>query len=166
MKPSEIEKHPQPKIVDYGSGANFWLREIAYQLSLLGEAQGGTMPQMFCKRFDDLEAQLNHLAGRIEVLIKQGEKLMATQAEFDAKIDTINANTTASAKAAEAIVKIIEDLKATLKDAGLSAAKEAEVLAKLDLASSGTGALKTFLEATAAGGVVGPEPAPVPTPVP
>ncbi len=96
------------------------------------------------------------------------QTIMATLADFQTKIDTINANTTASAQAAQAVAAMLTALKAqldqVLTDAGVPAAVEADILAQLDSAAGTTGAHKTFLEATATPGT--PEPSPVPAPEP
>lgn len=92
---------------------------------------------------------------------------MKTLDEFQAKLDLINENTTASATAAGHVAQTLTDLKAeldqALTDAGLPADQEAAILAKLTAAADTTTALRTFLEATAAGPS---EPTPVPTPEP
>lgn len=86
--------------------------------------------------------------------------LMATQAEFQAKIDNINANTTASAAAAESIKTTLDALREQILGMGLSGEQEAALLAQLDQPIATSAALKTFLEATASGPVTEPEPEP------
>jgi len=140
-----------------------WLREIAWQLAILNE--GSNMSSLE-QQIRTLEYKIDRLTELVQVVIQKEDQIMATEADFQAKLDIINSNTTASAAAAQALAKLLNDLKATITDAGLSATKEAEVLAKLGAAADTSTALKTFLEATAAGGVVGPEPGPVPTPTP
>jgi ABC-type transporter Mla subunit MlaD len=106
--------------------------------------------------------------------------------DFQARIDQINANTTASAAAATAaaasagnaataaqtIKTTLEDLRAQIANAGLDATQEAALFASLDSAAAGTEAVKTaaagiqtanvalagFLEQVAAGPT---EPSPV-----
>lgn len=100
---------------------------------------------------------LNQLKGNINTI-------MATQAEFQAKIDQINANTTASAAAAQSIKAALDDLRAKVANMGLSADQEAAIFAALDGPANTSAALKTFLEQTAAGPTEPPPVTPV-TPV-
>lgn len=109
----------------------------------------------------DLGAVLQQSLQRIEGKVNQ---IMATEAQFQDKLDQINANTTASAAAAQSIKTTLEDLRDQIKNSGLTAEQEAALLAKLDGPIATSAALKTFLEATAAGPVTIPEPPPVELP--
>lgn len=108
-------------------------------------------------------------ADQLTLILAKEKDIMATQAEFQTKIDSINANTTASAAAAQAVAKNDSDLKTKLDgiltNAGVPADQEAEILAQLDLSIGTSTALKTFLESTAAGPVTGTEPPAVTPPV-
>ncbi len=95
-------------------------------------------------------------------LLQRIDKLMATQAEFDARLKKIDDNTTASAAAAQAIKKAIDDLKVIIAGGGVPAPIEAQLLARLDVMGNTSEALAKFLQETATGAV---EPAPVPVPV-
>lgn len=147
-----------------------WLREIAYQFSVLNQgahSEGGKMFHFHIngvgrEEIQALAAKIDQLAGRVEIVIEKENRIMATEAQLQSKIDIINTNTTASAAAATALAKLLEDLKASIKDGGLSAAKEDEILAKLTAAADTSTALKTFLEATASSST---EPTPVQPPV-
>ncbi len=99
------------------------------------------------------------------ILIEKVETLMATLAEFETRLKKIDDNTTASAAAAQALKKGVDELKALLAGGGLPAALEAQVLARLDVMGDTSAALKVFLEATAAGASE-PVPVPVPEPLP
>lgn len=110
------------------------------------------------------ETETSSINDKLDQLIEIGENIMATLAEFQTKIDTINANTTKSAAAAAVVVQRLVDLKEQLTNAGLPAAEEAAVLANLDVMIGTTESLAAFLEATAA--APGPEPVPVPLPEP
>lgn len=117
---------------------------------------------------NQLVALLGLVRGDLQTIIAKENLEMATLAEFQAKIDTINANTTASAAAAQQVAASLAALRAqldqVLTDAGVPASVEADILAKLDTAAGASGDLKTFLEATAST-PTGPEPPPVgPTP--
>lgn len=120
-------------------------------LSLLKEIAAG---------FDG-NAVLSRIDSQLGEIRKTLENVMATQAEFQTKIDNINANTTASAAAAQSIKTTLESLREEIKNSGLTQEQEATLLAALDGPIATSDALKTFLEATAAGPVTGPEPTPV-----
>ena len=94
------------------------------------------------------------------------DAMARTQAEYEAKIDLINSNTTASAATAQAIAAILTQLRADIANMGLSAAQEEAIFGRLDTAATASGALKTFLEATAANPTTEPPPVePPPGPV-
>jgi H+/gluconate symporter-like permease len=131
-----------------------------------------------------IESKLDQLSDAIGVLSMKSE-------EFQAKIDQINANTSASAAAATAAATAagaanaasqvikgqLDALREQIKGMGLSEAEEAALFANLDSAAQGTATvaaasasiktanegLAAFLEQTAAGPT---EPAPVPVPEP
>lgn len=111
-----------------------------------------------------IQQQLNRIEAKVN-------SLMASAQAFQDRLDQINANTTASAAAAQHIADndaaLKKQLDEILTSSGVPAAVEDAILAKLDTSIAAGAALKTFLEATASGPVSGPaEPAPVPAPVP
>ena len=118
-------------------------------------------------QLSQISDQLTQVLGALAGIEDKENLIMATLAEFQTKIDTINANTTASAAAAAGVAQILTDLRSqiaqALADAGVPASDEANILGQLDTAVSTSSALKTFLEATAASGT---EPKPVPAPAP
>lgn len=87
--------------------------------------------------------------GDIATIKGKVNQIMATLQDFQAKIDTINTNTTASAAAAQAIAQQLTDLKNQISNMGLTAEQEAAIFAALDGPISAGQALKTFLEQTA-----------------
>lgn len=90
------------------------------------------------------------------------ETIMATQAEVNARIDTINANTSRTAAAVIAVKAILVALREKIATGGMTADEEAALLVRLDAAIGTTGEVATNLEQTAAGEV---EPTPVDPPV-
>lgn len=113
---------------------------------------------------------LERLEGKIDMVLQKESQIMAKEVEFQAKIDQINANTTASAAAAQRIADndsgLKKQLDQVLTDAGVPASVEDAILAKLDASAKAGAALKDFLEATASTPVGTSEPAPVPVPAP
>jgi len=80
---------------------------------------------------------------------------MATQEQFQAKIDQINSNTTASALRHSRSATNLANLKTHWTKSLLPrvpAATEDAILAQLDTASQSSAALNTFLQQTAAEG--------------
>jgi hypothetical protein len=122
------------------------------------------------RNFEHDGADLRAVLPQLQRMERKLDNIMATQADFQGKIDTINTNTTASAAAAQAIKDKMAALKVqldqVLTDAGVPAAVESDILGQLDTVGSTSGALKTFLEETANGPVTAPEPDPVPVPDP
>jgi anti-sigma factor ChrR (cupin superfamily) len=108
---------------------------------------------------------LSGISARLETIEGKVNQLMATQAEWQAKLDQINANTTASAAAAQVVATKLQELRDAVAASGLTGTEEANILGKIDEILPTTSALKTFLESTASGPVTQPEPEPVPTPV-
>ena len=108
---------------------------------------------------------------KLDQLLARTQQIMASQQDFQARIDQINQNTSASAQAAQAIAANLQALKTqldqVLTDAGVPAAQEQQILDQLSAAADTSGQLKTFLEQTASStGGNQPEPQPVPVPEP
>jgi small-conductance mechanosensitive channel len=78
--------------------------------------------------------QMAALSARLDKLIEQGAKIMATQAEFTAALDAINKATNEQSTSLTAIVTLIEGLRKQVTDAGLPQAEEQKILASLQQA--------------------------------
>jgi hypothetical protein len=113
--------------------------------------------------------KLDELLENTREILRRQETLMADISDFESRLQQIDTNTSASAAAAEAVKTILEGLRSDVADAirnaGITSEQEASILARFDQTIGTTGALRTFLEQTAAGNSA-PEPSPVPAPAP
>lgn len=108
-----------------------------------------------------LYALLNGWSGsrvesKLDQLLAETGAIRMKLEDFQAKIDQINANTTASAAAAttaatvaQSIKTQLDDLREQIKGMGLTEEQEAALLQSLDSAAAGTDAVKTANEALA-----------------
>ncbi len=121
-------------------------------------------------------ADIDTIRSGVSQILQKVETLAMNEAEraaaFEQRLTMIAANTTSSAAAADVIkdgiVALKLELDQVLTEAGVPAATEDSILARLDIMGESTGQLKTFLEATATGfsrPSAPPEPPPVAPPV-
>jgi chromosome segregation ATPase len=102
----------------------------------------------------------SRIEGKLNQLLQLQEQIRMKIEDFQARLDTINTNTTASAAAAQSaataagnaataaqtIKGTLDDLRTQIANAGLDATQEAALLASLDSAAAGTDAVRTAAE--------------------
>ena len=106
----------------------------------------------------------NDVICKLDLIINKLNKIMATQTQFQEALARVEAATTAGGVALTAIGARITALEEAIKNAGLPAEVEEQLLGQL----SGVGANAEALAAalTAMGSPTDPIPVPVPDPVP